>query len=153
MDVTADNDLGIPASGSICAALTPKEKEGKDFYERAYCQFSRDRDFSDLQVFDSTYLGQCALVAFRCQEIDQCEDYDEVKVVNNDEVEGHPLDSFEGPAAIDDDFSPIRNICEPNVCSNYEGEMTGKSCRLYEGFSQVECVSASDPCLNSAIGC
>lgn len=147
MDVIADNDLGITPSGAVCAGLTPGIEEGVDDDAYVDCQFSRDQTATAMGIN-----GQCALVAIDCKQIKKCEKYDKISVRNNEWTQ--PLDSFEGPSALADDFSPITNICEGNICeAKVPGVVSDGPCRLYEGTFVVECVSASDPCLNSLTGC
>ncbi|PJA46782.1 hypothetical protein CO172_03520 [Candidatus Uhrbacteria bacterium CG_4_9_14_3_um_filter_36_7] len=153
-DIVARNNFEITPSSGICSSLTPRAKQGVRSDQYVSCEFSRDTGFSQWAstLGSTTFSGQCALVSINCNQITSCEAYDNVQVVNKDGSED--LDSFEGPSALGDDFSPILKICDQNICSNYvEGKVKNAPCKLYEGSTVVECVSASDSCLNSLTGC
>jgi hypothetical protein len=139
MDIVADNELGITPSASICSALTPQEKQGvKKDSQYVSCEFSKDHGFSQLQVWDTTFGGQCAVVVVNCKQNMTCEDYDNQTVMNNDGTED--LDSFEGPAAIQDDFSIPERICSNNVCGN---RVKNKPCYLDQTNIPVSLIGVS----------
>jgi hypothetical protein len=110
---------GVKPSATACAALQPifYNSSGSASWQpdakyHATCEFSRDLSFEPTEAADTLINGQCAVVAFDCDQINECNDYDAIVVFNND---GHQdLDAFESPTYYD--YSVHKEICEGNPC-------------------------------------
>lgn len=80
-----DDDLGalrLSENDAGCAPFAPRQRGD----EHSYCFFSED---DRLESIDDV----CALVQFRCEDIDDCTDYDDQKLVHEGILNSIPLDS------------------------------------------------------------
>jgi hypothetical protein len=126
-DVTATNSLNIAPDETLCSTLTPDPIDKGDVFS---CVHTLDGGFTQSNPFASVTGGQCALIAYKEDDIDSCSEYDTIKAVNNDGSED--LDSLrEGRTGITDslgefvgsylenwyiEFPQWKNLCESNGC-------------------------------------
>jgi len=110
-----DSGIQPGVGGTNCSLLTPVFLHGgKPDGWNATCEFSYDLGFEVSEWLDSKNTGQCAVVAYDCNNIKTCNDYDAIHAWNNDGFQD--LDAFEAPGWAFD-YSVHRKICEGNLCN------------------------------------